>query len=71
MLTRDCNVEPLPNSNVISAVPLLPEGILVGGDGGAPLLSLILIGISSDDPDFDPLRTFEDTHFFGLLMACC
>jgi len=64
LLPLDNIVEPLPYeySNVKSAVPLLPELILVGGEGGVPFP----IGIFSDMPDFVGLRTL--IHFLLLLM---
>lgn len=41
----------------------------MGGEGGVPLLRLFPIGMFSDEPDLDDLRTLEDIHFLGLLMA--
>jgi hypothetical protein len=66
MLPRDGT---LPNSNVISALPLLAEGILVGGDGGALLLLSLTIDMFADGVALDPLRPFDDIHFLELFMT--
>ena len=71
-LPRESIVEPLPQSNVISAVSPPPLGIRVGGDGGVPLLTLFPSGIFSVELDLEyALRTFDDTHLLGPLIACC
>jgi hypothetical protein len=70
MLPREKYEEPLPHSNVISAVsPTLPLGIRGGGDGGVPLFRLFAIGMFSDELVFGVLRTLDETHFLGPLMA--